>query len=71
MKAITTFFNGALFLLACLAGYLVFPALLICGGIALFTYAVIAELAESLFGAKVAIPDHNTARKIADRLSRF
>jgi hypothetical protein len=71
MKAISSFFNGALFLLACLAGWLVFPALLICGGIVLFAYAMIAELAESVFGPKVAIPDHSTARKIADRLSRI
>jgi hypothetical protein len=68
MNAIRTFFDGVIFLLACLLGWLGLPLLLLCGGAALFAYAVVAELAEPLLGTKVTLPDNSTARKMADRL---
>jgi hypothetical protein len=70
MKAITTFSNGVFFLLACALGWVALPVLLVCGGAALFAYAVIAELAEAVLGVKVTVPDNSTARKMADRLCR-
>ena len=48
MQAILKGIRQVLFVLTCVAGWLIFPVLIIGGGALLFACALIAELAESL-----------------------
>jgi hypothetical protein len=77
MNAMSTFLESLLFAVACVLGWAVFPIFIIAGGLALFLYALIAEitlsLAHALSGATAlsgaeATEDQAAARKAAHRL---
>jgi len=62
MQAISAGIHFTLFAMICVAGWLIFPVLIIGGGAILLAYALIAELAESLGVVK--------APPLAERLPR-
>ncbi len=81
MDALSTFLRRLLFILACVLGWVVFPMLLLGGGLALLVYASIAEVISSLVDAAKPLfrnrigngltrgfADRLDARKTADRL---
>jgi hypothetical protein len=58
--------KAVLFSLGCvIAWFVLLPALVIGGGIALFTYAIFAELGASLTGSPAGTLDTRVARQIA------
>ena len=58
--------KAVLFSLGCVvAWFVLLPALVIGGGIALFSYAIFAELGASLTGSPAATLDTTVAREIA------
>jgi hypothetical protein len=65
MKALSTFFNRIVFLLVCVLSWGLLPLLVLTGGLALLTYAVIEELVDWLLGAKDAPLDPTATRTVA------
>jgi hypothetical protein len=64
--------KGLLFLMGCILTWLVVLPLLFAGGVALFGYAVLAEVNELLIGRDGSSPDNPSAREIAALIcSRF
>jgi hypothetical protein len=58
-----------LFSLGCMVTWFVFlPVLAVGGSIALFGYAVLAEIGALLFGRTKSVVDPNTARELARRV---
>jgi hypothetical protein len=56
------------FSLGCLAAWLILPVLAIGGGLALFTYALFAELIEFVAGIPSKTIDTSAAREMARRI---